>query len=268
MKNYIFTDLACECGGDGEIRREYIFEGIQRQRSFKAEGERRWHYVTFFTPALWGLEPEKYDALKQAISEELRLFISEELLNKKDLSILAVGLGNPRLTPDSLGAQTVEKLRVTSPDKGSGRRLMAVCTDVSGNTGIQTVDAVRAYVDMIKPDAIIAVDSLRAREYGRLASTVQLSDRGIAPGSGVGISRAVLSCDTLGIPVVAIGVPTVISAATLVCDAVEMCGGNIDDRALERMIGRGIDPFVMPKEADVLVKSAAYLLSDAINCIL
>ena len=267
MEKYIFTDLACEISGDRKEESEFISDRIEKKFFYRvADGQERRH-VTFFTPRIWLLEDNEYDLLKCAIAEELRVFLNRCVKGGKRGRILAVGLGNPRLTPDSLGALTVERLQVSPPTEEDGG-FMAITPDVSGNTGIDTLDAVSAYVEGLRPDAVIAIDSLRARGYERLASTVQLSDGGIAPGGGVGRGGGRLSESTLGVPIISIGVPTVVSASTIVYDALSRWGEPLelaDKKSILSVLDGGRELFVMPKEADILIKWAALLLSDAIN---
>lgn len=261
MKKYIFTDLACESLGEVNLRRMRLGNRVEKLLFFDRSGREEKRHITFFTPKLWLLEDDEFDLLCEAIADELRALLDAD--EKKN--ILAVGLGNPRLTTDSLGAQTIEGLATSPPECRGSRRLMAIAPDVTGNTGIITADAVGAYVDRINPDALIVIDSLRARSIARLASTVQISDGGIVPGSGVGGGRGEISREALGIPVISIGVPTVVSASTLVSDVISKQGGEIERSELSAMLNDGLDFFVMPKEADLLIKGAALLLARAIN---
>ena len=171
-----------------------------------------------------------------------------------DASVLVVGLGNRAITPDAVGPDAIDSVMVTRhlreqlPEHfGQFRPVAALAAGVLGTTGVESADMIRALAAHLHPDAIIAVDALACAELGRLGRTVQLTDTGITPGSGVGNDRAGLSRDTLGIPVAAIGLPTVIDA-----------GGFSDDPRAEQM-------FVTPRDIDTVVRDAAKLIGYGIN---
>ncbi len=182
-------------------------------------------------------------------------------------SVLVAGLGNIRITPDALGPKcasmifatrhiTGELLRSTGLD--GLRSVSAFSTGVMGETGAEASELIEGAVKMLKPDVVITVDALAARSVSRLGNTVQMCNTGIVPGSGVGNSRKEISEKTLGVPVIAIGVPTVVDAATLVSD---YTGTNeVDDEAKAMM--------VTPREVDLMIERAAKLTSLAINCAL
>ena len=262
MKNYIFTDLACEAAEEICIKREKINEKLARA---EINGEGGDLSVTYFTPRLWLLENDDHTLLTERLAREIRELSNKMTSSKLLKRILVVGLGNPRLTPDSLGSQTVEHILVTDPVEENENALMAIAPDVSGNTGIETLDAVRAYVDRLRPDIIIIIDSLRAGSYERLGATVQISGSGITPGSGVGNARSAITRASLGVPVISIGVPTVVSSSTLIYEAIEGCGASVDNEKLISLLKNRLSFLVMPKEADVLIKSAAFVIADAIN---
>ena len=171
-----------------------------------------------------------------------------------DASVLVVGLGNRAITPDAVGPDAIDSVMVTRhlreqlPEHfGQFRPVAALAAGVLGTTGVESADMIRALAAHLHPDAIIAVDALACAELDRLGRTVQLTDTGITPGSGVGNDRAGLSRDTLGIPVAAIGLPTVIDA-----------GGFSDDPRAEQM-------FVTPRDIDTVVRDAAKLIGYGIN---
>ena len=169
-------------------------------------------------------------------------------------SVLVVGLGNRAITPDAVGPDAVDSVMVTRhlreqlPEHfGQFRSVAALAPGVLGTTGVESADMIRALADRLRPDAIIAVDALACAQLDRLGRTVQLTDTGITPGSGVGNDRTGLSRDTLGIPVAAIGLPTVIDA-----------GGFSDDPRAAQM-------FVTPRDIDAVVRDAAKLIGYSIN---
>ena len=205
-----------------------------------------------------------------------------------------MGLGNWNVTADSLGPKVVDRVQVTRQifqyapneiDKGY-RPVCAIAPGVLGITGIETTDIIRGIVDRTKPDVVIAIDALASRRLTRVNTTIQVSDTGINPGSGLGNYRTPLNKQTLGIPVLAIGLPTVVDAATVARDAIQMLidsmkkqGGNpneyqfMDDLSEGQkynMIREVLTPFeanlvVTPKEADELIDSISGIISDGLD---
>jgi len=199
-----------------------------------------------------------------------------------DRPVLVIGLGNRLATPDSLGPKTVDGTLVTRhlfrelPDQADERMspVCAVAPGVLGVTGIETMEVVRAIVSAVNPRAVIAIDSLAARAINRVGCTVQLTDTGIQPGSGVGNHRSALTSDILGVKVLAIGVPMVIYAATIARDAFEMLAGEedspdreaaLDAMSKELLEGAIGEMIVTPREVDDLVANAAAMLAGGIN---
>lgn len=184
-------------------------------------------------------------------------------------SVLVAGLGNTAITPDALGPQCAELIFATRhiPQKTREelrlpalREVSAVIPGVTGKTGIEATEIIASIVKKIKPSAIITVDALAAMSVKRLAKTVQLCNTGIEPGSGVGNARSALNEETLGAPVIALGVPTVVDALSIARDV----AGDIDGRAFEEYSLM----MVTPRDTDVITRSAARLLALAINCTL
>lgn len=192
-----------------------------------------------------------------------------DLLGDVTGTVLVAGLGNPTITPDAVGHLVVKStlvtrhLRESMPDEFSGfGSVAALEPGVLGTTGVESVDVIGAVVREIRPSAVIAVDALASRSMDRVCRTVQISDSGIAPGSGVGNARGALSRDTLGVPVIAIGVPTVVDAATLALDLAREAGTELDVEALRRHSGQMI---VTPKEIDSNVAAISRLMAYGIN---
>ncbi|MBQ8848954.1 MAG: GPR endopeptidase [Clostridia bacterium] len=271
MKKYIFTDLACEMNERDHMKKKVISDSIQKIISEKinAKGAVK-RYITFNTPKLWMLTDEEFFLLKHEIISELQILVSSNCNTeylKNGLSFLIVGLGNPHITSDSLGAETVRHISVThyTAEDRSNNRIMAVTPDVMGNTGIDTVEAIKSYVNTVKPNIVIAIDSLRARSYERLASTVQLSDVGITPGGGIQNGKSALDRDTLGVPVISVGVPTVVNSSTMICEALAKCDMDLDTPVLRNLLDNGLDFLVTPKESDVLITASALLLASVLN---
>ena len=186
--------------------------------------------------------------------------------------VLVVGLGNPCLASDAVGPFTVREITVTRHLKDTmpalfaafgGIPIAALSPGVVGQTGIETAELVRGAAETVRPALVIAVDALAAKEPGRLASTVQLSDTGIRPGSGVGNRRTAIDRSLLGVPVIAVGVPTVIDADTLILGALERFGA--EDSLPRTFFPDGENFFVSLKECDAAVGAISSLLAEAID---
>lgn len=179
-------------------------------------------YITIEAEEL-GCADEEYGArLTEILSHHIEELIKPYMSGKKD--ILVVGLGNREVTADSLGPDVIDKLGINShlqDGEDNGARIAAICPGVMAQTGMETADIIKGVVKITKPSVVIAIDALAARNANRLNTTIQLSDRGINPGSGVGNHRVGITKDNIGVPVVAIGVPTVIDAPTIVYDAID-----------------------------------------------
>ena len=193
---------------------------------------------------------------------------------KERLRVLVVGLGNREITSDALGVGAVDILSVTRHiellDEKMFRSIRAnsVCAiscGVLGKTGIETLEILRGIVSQISPDVIIAVDSLAAREHGRLGAVIQLSDAGIIPVAGIGNRRDELSRKTLSVPVISMGIPTVVSAATFACDSLEKCGISKIDSKMEEKLEKLRGLYVTPKDCDALLRVCAQLLARSIE---
>ncbi len=194
-----------------------------------------------------------------------------KLLNlKRNDSVFVAGLGNSAITPDDLGPKTAGYTMATRhlvdslPEHfGSFRRVSVMETGVMGTTGVESAELISAMTAKLRPDAVIAVDALASRRLGRICRTVQLSDTGIIPGSGVGNSRAEISKKSLGIPVIAIGVPTVVDAATLAADLAAMA--NIGSYEPEDFGKYGQSMMVTPREIDSYIEDISKLIGYGIN---
>lgn len=200
---------------------------------------------------------------------EVHSAIKTELLSliKNAENVLIVGLGNRNITPDAIGPKVVEGIFSTrhiekavaeSVGLKGLRTVSAIATGVLGQTGIEAAEQILGTVQRIKPSAVIVVDALAARDISRLGCTVQLTDSGIRPGSGVGNSRAEISEKTLGVPTVAIGVPTVVDAATFAEDIVKR----------EYLDPKGCSLMVTSRDIDSMINYSAKAIAHAINCAL
>ncbi|MCW3489312.1 GPR endopeptidase [Dethiobacter alkaliphilus] len=304
----IRTDLAIEAREMlmGEVQEE--IPGVQTQTEDIGEmtvtrvhittpdaeekmGKKQGRYITLEAPGL----RQKNTELQDTVSRQF----TQELLSMLDLgpeqTVLVVGLGNWNVTPDALGPRVVKDLLVTrhilelQPETlGEGfRPVGAIAPGVLGITGVETSEIIQGLVEKVKPDALIAVDALAARNLSRLHTTVQIADTGITPGSGVGNKRMGISQETIGIPVIAVGIPTVVDAVTIADDLTDHMMEAImheagkdspiypviqsiaegDKRAVMQEV---LEPYggrlmVTPKEIDTLVEDIARLLAGGIN---
>lgn len=227
------------------------------------EGERlfgkpRGKYVTVEVPP-FSSDGEVADDRMTAVSDELSKLIPNEG------SVLVVGLGNRDITADALGPLVTAKVLATrhlsdqlSEEIGLSdlRDVSAIIPGVLGQTGIEVIDIIKSLAGFVSPSAVISIDALAARELSRLGCTVQITDAGISPGSGIGNRRPVLNNDTMGIPVISIGVPTVISVSSLVGEDSLKADSSGDDFS---------NLIVTPKDIDLLVARASRLISLALN---
>jgi len=194
----------------------------------KQIGKKAGTYITIEVQGIRSGDSETQQTVENVFAEEFAYFL-KKLNIKKDDSVLVVGLGNWNVTPDALGPAVVENLIVTrhlfelEPQTVSEgyRPVSAISPGVMGITGIETSDLIAGVIEKVKPDFVIAVDALAARSLERVNATIQISDTGIHPGSGVGNKRKELSQETLGIPVIAIGIPTVVDAVTITSDTID-----------------------------------------------
>ena len=287
MQGFARSDLAVECGVGQEIKGVSVREceaggcGIVRVHVRTPEAAERigkpvGRYVTVECGDIRMLDENESERVRCALAVEIRE-MAERMSGKrigKDFSLLVVGLGNAEITPDAVGPQVVRRLSVTRHLRRLDNALFstvglceiaAVCPGVLGQTGLEAVELVRGAVRASSPDLVIAIDALAARAVARLATTVQLADTGIRPGSGIGNARRALDEGSLGVPVMALGVPTVVDSSTLVADALEQAGYREPDERLLRVLRSGKSFFVSPKEIDLLVSSVGALLADSLE---
>ena len=231
-----------------------------------ALGKPMGRYVTLEMSPLKRREPDAFGRGARAVREEV-----SRLLNLKEgARVLVVGLGNRAITPDAVGPLAVRHTLATRhlveqmPDRfGDFRSVCAVAADVLGNTGVESGELVSALCARLRPDAVIAIDALASRALSRVCTTIQIADTGIVPGSGVGNARAALNEGSLGIPVVAVGVPTVVDGATLCADILEEAGkGELDPESLRCAGG---EVFVTPRDIDERVADLSKVIGYGIT---
>ncbi|AGL02216.1 GPR endopeptidase [Desulfoscipio gibsoniae] len=233
-------------------------------------------YITIEAPVIRENNQQAHREVTQVLAEQLKKLFDLPM----ELNILVVGLGNWNATPDALGPRVVDQCLVTrhlynyAPHElqGGMRPVSAMAPGVLGITGIETAEIVRGVVEKTRPSLIIAIDSLAARSAERIATTIQLADTGINPGSGIGNKRSGINQETMGIKVLAIGVPTVTHAAIIAQDAIEKytqsIGGQPGDASMA--IKKVLEPFggnltVTPKEIDTLIEDTAQIIAGGIN---
>lgn len=263
------TDLAMEsktrvpdCPGIREETEEKDGVGITRIDVLNKDAANRLdkpigRYVTVAADPISFLEQDRRERISGILSEELRNMV------KNVKSAMVVGLGNRYVTADALGTKTAEYVFVTRHIHMHMRDCLpegtpvtsAFCASVLGVTGMETAEVVSALTERIKPDAVILIDSLAAASVEHIGCVIQCNDSGIAPGSGVGNFRTMLTRELLNVPVVAIGVPTVVSAETIVRES----GEKAPDHEKIR------DLIVAPKDIDAVIRDLSRVLSKAIN---
>lgn len=271
---------------DVKVNRVRITSKIGEEKIGKPIG----NYITIEAPRLMENVQMIIDDTCKTIASELEKLIKLD----EESTVLVVGLGNWNVTPDALGPKVISKLMVTrhllqyipeKVDKGV-RPVCAIAPGVLGITGIETGEIVKGIVEKIKPNLIIAIDALASRRMSRVTTTIQLADTGIAPGSGVGNKRMELSSKTLGVPVIAIGVPTVVDAATMANDTIDLVLDSMIKQAqegtdfynmlnnldrdtkynlIQEVLGSGSNLIVTPKEIDDIIEKMSQIISSSIN---
>ena len=291
LKN-IRTDLASEAfaavpevrGARIEEKRPQEGVSVTRVEILNEEGEEalgkpRGTYITIDAPELRNNDPLLRERVVQVLAEELRALCGP--LEDRD-TVLIAGLGNRTITADALGPDVTERVMVSRhvteylPEQVDERvrPVCAMAPGVLGVTGIETGEMVLGAVERVRPRLVIAVDALASRSTERISTTVQLADTGIRPGSGLGGGRMELTRETLGVPVIAIGVPTVVHASTISQDAVtlllEEMGAEAEGEELVELVGRVVSEkigplIVTPKEIDCIIERSADLVAAGID---
>lgn len=266
---------------------------IETENGAKTMGKPVGTYITMEAANMAVPDEDYHKEISKRLKEFLAKFVKAD---KEEYSVLVVGLGNRKVTPDALGPYVVDNLNITRHIvKEYGKYAMgeeeihlvsAIVPGVMGQTGMETVEIIRGVVRETRPDLIIAIDALAARSSRRLNRTIQIADTGINPGSGVGNHRNAITKETVGVPVIAIGIPTVVDAATIVNDTMENLIAALESSDTLRGVGvvmQGynaaekyelvkelISPhlnglFVTPKDIDETVKRISYTISEALN---
>lgn len=257
----------------------------------EAIGKAKGSYITLEVSKINEDEPDINDNISKIVAREIRKLIGNDI----NQSVLVVGLGNFNVTPDALGPKVVSYLDVTrhiiefAPEyiKEPIRSVSAISPGVLGTTGIETGDIIKGVVEKTRPSLVIAIDALASRRLERISNTIQIADTGINPGSGVGNKRMGLSKETLGVPVIAIGVPTVVDAATMANDTIELMVENLQNSSSQdssiydninhmgdeekyNLVQKVLSPYVgnlvvTPKEIDAIIGTVSEVVANGIN---
>ena len=262
---------------------------ITNEEGEKAIGKPKGVYVTIDIKNLKIAGEEEIQKSADTVADELRKIIDSHV--DKNGEILVVGLGNIYVTPDALGPKVINDIEVTRhmikylPQyvKEGARNVSAISPGVLGTTGIETVEILKGIVENTHPKLLIVIDALASRSIERISSTVQISDTGIVPGAGVENTRKEISENTLGIPVVAIGIPTVVETAVLVNDSLDLFITKLQDEAKsndylnqlkeednyeeikEALVPQDYNLIVTPKEIDGLIDNMSKIVATGIN---
>lgn len=269
---------------DGIVITEVV---VKTDEASEKIGKPKGKYITIDCPGIRTGENEQYEIIKKHFTGYIKMF------TKGKKNILVVGLGNRNITPDSLGPKVADGIIVTrhlihkkliTDDVPS---VSAISPGVLGITGIETGEIINSVTKDIKPDMIIAIDALAARSIDRVTSTIQIGDTGIIPGSGIGNSRNAVTKDVLGVPVIAIGVPTVVDAATVANDSLDILKNAVKQsvgdnselfNAIEKLdnenrhsLLKGIltpatgNLIVTPTEIDSVIDDVSEIISESLN---
>ncbi|CDB32081.1 germination protease [Clostridium sp. CAG:575] len=262
---------------------------ITNKQGEEAIGKPIGNYITIDIKKLKIAQDEDIENFAEILSNELKKVLEEHI--DKQGEVLVVGLGNIYVTPDALGPKVINGIEVTRHiinylpqyvNEGT-RMVSAISPGVLGTTGIETVEILKGIVDNIHPKLVIVIDALASRSIERISSTIQLSDTGIIPGAGVGNKRSEISEATLGIPVIAIGIPTVVETAVLVNDSLDLFITKLQNEAKsndylnqlkekdnyeeikEALMPSDYNLIVTPKEIDDLIENMSEIVAMGIN---
>lgn len=267
---------------------------ISRVKITNEEGEKALakpigNYITLDVKNIKLADDEKIEQISEVLANELRKVIGEHITDTED--ILVVGLGNLYVTPDSLGPKVISNIEITRHILEYMPKLMpedtrpvsAISPGVLGTTGIETMEILKGIVENVKPKLLIVIDALASRSIERISSSIQIADTGIVPGAGVDNARKEISQKTLNIPVIALGIPTVVDLASITNDCINLFIENLQEKAMsndylnklkesdnyeeikEALIPRDYNMIVTPKEIDKLIENMSKIVSKGIN---
>ncbi len=242
---------------------------ITTEEGKKAFNKPKGIYITMEVNGILDQKDGIKERAARALAEELKKMIPFDYY----LKVLVVGLGNEKVTPDSLGPHTVDKVKITSHlfsmFECDGDWEMANVSgfnpSVTGVTGMETADLIEKVVSLTRPDVTIIIDSLAARNIERMSTTIQICDTGIEPGAGMGNRRKAISKETLGCKVVSIGVPTVIDSKTLIIEAAENISSWSEEETQKYLLNRDFEMIVTSTDIDEIIKDFSEIIANAIN---
>lgn len=262
---------------------------VTNENGEKAIGKPKGSYITIDFKNLKIAHEEEIQMASEIVTKELAQLLVKHI--QKTDSILVVGLGNIYVTPDALGPKVINEIDITRHlleympevlDKDT-REVSAISPGVLGTTGIETLEILKGIIDNVKPKLVIVIDALASRSIERISSSVQLADTGIVPGAGVDNARKELTIETLGVPVIAIGIPTVVEAATIAADSLTLLIQKVQNEAQSNeflnqlqeedkytLIKEVLTPeeynfIVTPKEIDSLIEKMKDIIARGIN---
>lgn len=266
---------------------------IETENGAKIMGKPKGNYITLEAPDMAEEDEDYHREISEKLAEILRELMPIE---KRELSVLVAGLGNREVTPDALGPRVVDNMMITRHiirkfgkyafGLKQNHQISSIVPGVMAQTGMETLEIIKGILKETKPDYIIAIDALAARSTKRLNRTIQITDTGISPGSGVGNHRNALNQENTGIPVIAIGIPTVVDAVTIVGDTMQNLVEAMEETKRLEEIGESVSRleeaekyelirellspnlntmFVTPKDIDESVKRLSYTISEGIN---
>lgn len=266
---------------------------VETENGAKMMGKPVGTYLTIEAPNMAVPDEDYHREISKKLAEDIKELVPER---KEEVSVLVVGLGNREVTPDALGPYVADHLHVTrhivkeygkyAMGKDQVYLVSAVVPGVTGQTGMETLEIMKGVVEETEPDFVVAIDALAARNSKRLNRTIQITDTGICPGSGVGNHRLALNSETLGVKVIGIGVPTVVDAVTIVNDTMENFIVALESSELLKSVGETLRSYneaekqelireliaphlngmyMTPKNIDDTIKRVSFTISEALN---
>ncbi len=262
---------------------------ITNEEGEKALNKPKGNYITLDIKNIKTIDNEQIEKISDNLAEELRNIIKEHISDTED--ILIVGLGNLYVTPDALGPKVVPEIEITrhileympKAMPKDTRPVSAISPGVLGTTGIETMEILKGIVENVKTKMLIVIDALATRSIERISSSIQIADTGIVPGAGVNNTRKEISQKTLGIPVIALGIPTVVDLASITNDCIDLFIENLQQKAMsndylnklreqdnyeeikEALVPKDYNMIVTPKEIDKLIENMSKIVATGIN---
>lgn len=271
------NDLICEDFGiDDNIINKTKFESVDIEKivldkiNANKIGKEEGIYYTLSSNAILEVNKKKYDDLINAFSNIIKEYLNYYKVKKED-PIFVVGLGNCNVTPDSLGPKVIEMINVTSHlfklniNENNMQNVYALSPGVMSQTGLETADIICNLVSNLNPKLVIVIDALASKSLSRINRTIQINNTSISPGAGIGNFRKKFSYDTLGCPVIAVGVPTVVDVKSIFIDLLQNTSINLDDVIPFSVEDETIKFMVTPKEIDENILDMSNIISKGLN---